>query len=235
MKIVAVIACHGRLPLLKYTIERLLKKNKVSHVVCVGGIDERKTCEDAGAVFVLHENRPLGRKWNAGFVKARELKPDALLFVGSSDWLSDNWLDETIPFIGEYDMIGKPDFYMLDIGDTLRTCWWAGYGKGERAHEPIGIGRIVSARIMDTFGWKPFDDNKDHSMDWQMYLRVTANSGKLKLITGHHIKSLSISTNRWPNMHKFEDHWNNRVPSQSIRISPEWVDTEFPEHKLIFK
>jgi len=235
LKVVAVIACHGRIPLLKYTIERLLKKNKVSNVVCVGGMSERRTCEDAGAIFVLHENRPLGRKWNAGFVKARELKPDALLFVGSSDWLSDNWLSETLPFVGEYDMIGKPDFYMLDIGDTLRTCWWEGYGKGEREDEPIGIGRIVSARIMDAFDWKPFDDNKDHSMDWQMFIRVQRAGGKMKLITGHHIKSLSISTNRWANLHKFEDHWMNKVPSNSIRISPEWVDEIFPEHKLIFK
>jgi len=234
MKVVAVVACHGRLPLLKQTIQRLLNKNKVSAVVCVGSQEERNTCTDAGAMFIMHENKPLGKKWNAGFVAARELMPDALLFVGSSDWLSDNWLDESLPYLGEYDMIGKPDFYMLDIGTSLRSCWWSGYGKGERQYEPIGIGRIVSAKIMDSFDWKPFYEGANHSLDWQMYLKVRDNGGKMKLITGDHIKSLSISTNRWDNLHKFEDHWLNKVPAFSKRLETDWLDKEFPEHKIIF-
>lgn len=233
-KIVAVIACHGRLPLLRQTIKRLYEKNGVDFVICVGGREEEDTCLNAGAYFVEHENNPLGRKWNAGFQFAKDFNPDAVLFVGSSDWLSDNWLPTLVPYLDEYDMIGKADFYMLDIGDKLRSCYWHGYGEGDRKNEPIGIGRLVSARIMEKFNWSPFDDHRNSSMDWQMFLRVRDNGGKIKMISGDHIRSLSISTNRWPNLHKFEDHWNDKVPSKSDRLDPEWVDEVFPEHKTIF-
>lgn len=232
--IIAVIAAHGRLPLLKHTIERALNKNRCTAVVCVGGSDERETAEKSGAIFIEHENKPLGRKWNAGFKHASTLKPDGVLFIGSSDWVSDNWLDEIVPLLPEYDMIGKKDFYMADIGESIRSCVWEGYGSGPREIEPIGIGRVVSARIMDKFGWEPFNDLANNSMDWQMYQRVLSNGGKCKLIEGGHIKSLSISTNRWSNMHKFEDHWNDKVPSRSHRLDSTWVCEEFEEINKIF-
>lgn len=233
-KIVAVMACYGRLPLLRYTIERLLKKNGCDAVVCVGGQDEKQTVINAGGIFVEHENYPLGKKWNAGFKAAKELNPDGLLFVGSSDWLTDNWLPVLVPYLDKFDMIGKPDFYLFDIGTIDRSCHWVGYGQGERELEPIGIGRLVSARIMEKFDWSPFDSHRNSSMDWQMYLRVRNNSGKIKLITSDGIRSLSISTNRWSNLHKFEDHWMDKVPSKSTRLFPDWAHEIFPELKLIF-
>jgi len=236
MKVVAVVACHGRLPLLKQTIQRLLIKNKVSAVVCVGSQEERQTCIDAGAMFIMHENRPLGKKWNAGFVAARELIPDALLFVGSSDWLSDNWLPLLLPYMKNYDLIGKPDYTMMDISETIRMSHWVGYGPGPRETEPIGIGRLVSARILNKIGWRPFDDNRNNSMDYMMFNKVAEAKGKIGMVESDHLVALSISTNKWPNMHKFEDHWNDKVPSKSHRI----IDMQpyfkmFPEYKKIFK
>lgn len=235
--IVAVIACHGRLPLLRRTIDRLYQKNGVRAVICVGGDAEEFTCKQAGAFFVRHENRPLGKKWNAGFLRAQKFNPEAVLFVGSSDWLSDNWLNVAMPFVNEYDIIGKTDFYMLDVPKegSIRSAFWVGYGAGARENEPIGIGRVVSARMMDKMNWQPFDDNRNNSMDWMMYQKTLQLGGAVKLIEGSEIKSLSISTDAWPNMHKFEDHWNDKVPSKSVRLSPEWVNDEFPEYKLIFK
>lgn len=235
MRTVAVIPAFGRLPLLKHTIERLLKKNKVNHVVVVAWSDEEKErIEKAGGIFVKHENQPLGKKWNAGFKFAKTLKPDACVFVGSSDWLSDNWVTEMLPYMENYDMIGKKDFYMIDIGQTIRACFWVGYEKGEREKEPIGIGRILSARILDKMDWKPFSDEKNHNMDYMMFHKCYQLGGKIALIESDELKSLSISTNRWGNMHKFEDHWNDKVPSKSFRLNEEELIKEFPEIKIIF-
>ena len=91
-RVVAVIPVFGRHPLLKHTIERLLKRNGCSDVICVGEEEDRDVCKVAGAKFYYKDNKYLGEKWNHAFKKAKELKPDAVLFVGSSDWLSDNWL-----------------------------------------------------------------------------------------------------------------------------------------------
>src|SRR5688572_11164270 len=116
MKIIAVIPVYGRLPLLVKTIQRLLNKNGVSKVICVGNnIDDKRVCVDAGAEWVTHMNRPLGDKWNRGFYEARQYNPDACLFVGSSDWVSDNWLPEMIPYLKDYDLIGTAGCHFLHI------------------------------------------------------------------------------------------------------------------------
>jgi hypothetical protein len=236
MKTVAVIPAFGRLPLLKHTIERLIKKNGVDHVVVVAwGDDEKKVIEDAGGIFVKHENKPLGKKWNAGFQYARTLKPDACLFVGSSDWVSDNWVTEMSKHLYTFDLIGKRDYYMIDIGKTIRACFWLGYPKGDREKEPIGIGRMISARILDKMDWKPFSDEKNHNMDYMMFRKCYTLGGAIALMESDNLKSLSISTNRWDNMHKFEDHWSDKVPAKSVRLDERILIKEFPEINEIFK
>lgn len=236
MRTVAVIPVHGRLPLLKYTIERLLKKNGCDAVICVGDqIEEQEVCEDAGAEFIFHENVPLGKKWNAGFVEAKKYNPDAVLFVGSSDWISDNWLPSLAPFMMKFkiDMIGKADFYLLDIGENLRFCHWRGYVQKERKAEPIGIGRVISRRVLDILNWKPIEETLNSSIDYSMYHRVLGVGGKVELFKGD-IQSLSISTDLWPNKHKFEDHYKNKLPSDRMPGFEKWLDEKFPEYKLIF-
>lgn len=228
MNIIAVTPVFGRTPILKYTIQRLLKKNGCSHVICVGHQEtDRKCVEENGGIWVQHENI-LGGKWNAGFQAARELKPDGVLFVGSSDWVSDNWLDMA-PMLEKEDLIGKPDFYMLDMGDTRRMCHWAGY-QCHRKGEPIGIGRMVSASILDKMNWKPFIDTANKSMDWQMYIKALSLGGTVHSETGNQYLSLSFSTNRWPNLHKFEDHWNGTLPSRILNAEEIMMfEKEFPE------
>lgn len=230
-RVVAVIPVKGRLPLLKVTISRLMLKNGVYKVICVGDSeDEKELVENLGAVFVHHLNYPLGKKWNAGFMKAREYKPDACLFVGSSDWISDNWIEHCQPYMRDYDMTGKPDFNLLDYGKTLRLCHWAGYTDPRRKGEPIGIGRLISKRILDKLGWKPMQDSLDSSLDYSMWKRILEADGKVKLITSDEIQSLSLSTSSWENKHKFNDHWQNKKGVESTKLNHEQFLTDyFPE------
>lgn len=243
MKVVAVIPVKGRLPLLKYTIKRLLEKNGVDQVVCVADtIEEFNVIKENGAHVVEHDNQPLGKKWNAGFEYAQTLNPDAILFVGSSDWISDDWVPQLAPFMKEYDLIGVAGFTMMDIGlkngktDLIRMCHWEGYGPGNREDEPIGIGRMVSARILNKIGWRPFDDNRNNSMDFMMFNKVNNADGKIGMVKSDELVALSVSTNAWLNMHKFEDHWNNKVPFESHRIKDmKRYFKMFPEYKEIFQ
>lgn len=236
-KVVAVVPVLGRRPLVKLTIQRLLHKNRVDKVICVGDISrDKKVCEAAGAEWITHPNDPLAAKWNEGFIAAKKHNPDAVLFVGSSDWLSDNWLPTLTPYIEYYDMVGLPGCYLLDINTNTRTyraCYWPGY-VGRREGESIGIGRLISARILNKLNWKPFDDKLNHSLDYSMRDRILSAGGKERLLSTSDIKSMAISCNEWPNKHQFEAHWNNRLPSQ--RIDPKkdlfkW----FPESLQIFK
>jgi hypothetical protein len=135
------------------------------------------------------------------------------------------------------DLIGKPDFYLLDIsggGRMLRFCHWLGYGKGTRQQEPIGIGRILSKKIMEKMDWQPIAVDLNNSIDYSMYQNVLKLDGKCALIRDSSIQSLSISTDQWANKHKFNDHYSNRLPSSRVPDFGKWLEQHFPEHKLIF-
>jgi glycosyltransferase involved in cell wall biosynthesis len=235
-RIVAVVPVLGRRPLVKHTIERLYKKNSIHKVICVGDDPrDRKVCEAAGAEWIHHRNRPLGQKWNTGFRAAQKYNPDACLFVGSSDWVSDTWTAVLSQYLSNYDLIGLPGCYFLDITSTLqahRALFWPGY-IGKREGESIGIGRLISAKVLDKLKWEPFDDVLDRSLDFSMQKKVLQAGGKLKLLQTDVIKSLSISCDQWKNKHNFESHWNNVLPSEKIEVDKivEW----FPEVKLIFE
>jgi hypothetical protein len=235
-KIIAVIPVHGRRPLIKHTIERLYKRNGIYKVICVGdSVIDKKVCLQSGADWVQFKNKPLGAKWNEGFKAAEKYQPDGCLFVGSSDWISDNWMTVLSQYLCNYDLIGLPGCYLLDINrtkDTHRALHWPGY-IGTREGESIGIGRLISAKVLDKMNWQPFGAGLDHSLDYSMKERVMKAGGKVKLVVTDQVKSMAISCSEWPNKHNFESHWSNRLPSE--KIDPQELFKMFPESLEIFK
>jgi hypothetical protein len=227
--VIAVVPVHGRLPLLKRTIERLLNKNGCYKVICVGdGLEEKQLCESLGAVWVDHVNKPLGAKWNAGFMKAKEFKPDGCLYVGSSDWVCNDWVTLMKPHLNQYHFVGIPGMYLLDIQEQIRLCKWNGY-IGVRSNESIGIGRMLSRELLDKINWTPFDPLKDSSLDRSMK-DICANVGIDDfMVRDDRLKALSLSTNLWPNKHVFEMHWRNMMPSEKIDHNVPFLMKNFPE------
>lgn len=234
----AIIPVNGRIPLLRQTIYRLLHHNGITHVVCVGdNAKDRKVCLQMGAHWIDHANYPLGAKWNKGFKWAMEiLNPDAYLFVGSSDWISDNWMEYALPMVTRdgYDLVGKRDFYLFDIATTEnRLCHWSGYTESGREDEPIGIGRVLSRNIVQLMEGKPFNDDQDSSLDYIMWHKVAHYQGSRILIEGDHIKSLSLSHYAWPNKHRFNDHWHGLLPSTLMHSWEQWMEDHFPNWRTI--
>ena len=251
-KVVAVIPVFGRHPLLKHTIQRLLHKNGCSAVICVGEEADRSTCIEAGALFYYKDNKYLGEKWNHAFRKAKDLNPDAVLFVGSSDWLSDNWLPTMLPHLSSNYLIGKAGCYFLDIATNFpanysnlrkkrhspnyRLVYWPGYKFGSipddarRDDESIGIGRLISRKGLEYIDWKPFHNQLNASLDHSMYRNFKNNH---KIIYDPNIKALSISTDLWPNKHIFESHWSNLYPSKRIEDPHGFCRQWFPEYNKI--
>lgn len=236
--VAAIIPVHGRLPLLKQTVNRLYEKNKIDVVICVGDTkEEEEAANEIGFTFVRHPNKPLGAKWNAGFVEAKKYNPDACLFVGSSDWLSDNWVSSLLPLMDKYDMVGTPGCHFLDIKEKnkFRVMDWGGY-IGERSTESIGIGRLLSSRILNEIGWKPFSDHKDGSLDYDMFLRVKKAGGEIHMVQDEKLISLSISTDQWKNKHRFEDHIKGELRRNSLYVAPDkFLKENFPEAYHIFE
>jgi hypothetical protein len=235
-RVVACLAVHGRLPLLEQTITRLYKKNGCYKVICSGdGIEERQLCESLGAVWVHARNKPLGHKWNQSFFKAKDFTPDAVVFVGSSDWLSDNWFSIMRPHVDKHGFAGVPGCDLVDLGETIRGCHWSGY-KGyreERADETIGIGRMLSARLLHTIGWLPFNPIFDNSLDRSMKDKAAEFGFTDFMVRDERLNALSLSTHKWApmhqNKHKFEMHYNQLIPSKIMDNPIQWCEQHFPE------
>ena len=207
-RIVAVIPCYGREPLLKYTIRRLYSKNKIHSVIVIGeSKSEYLTSMNEGAIFLKFPNKPLGRKWNAGYRFCKKFNPDAVLFVGSSDWISNDWID--IAYSELSDDIGyvcKSGFDMVDIKNKeIRFCKWYGY-ICNRKNEGIGIGRLISRKLLEKINFSPFNNNQNNSMDYHMYLKCINNNMTIKILKNDSI-FLSISCDLWKNMHMFDYHY----------------------------
>lgn len=237
-RVVACLAVLGRLPLLEHTIRRLYVKNGCYKVICSGdGPEEKKLCESLGAVWTPRRNKPLGLKWNSAFEVAKDYNPDAVLYVGSSDWLCNDWISIMRPYVEQHGFAGTPGCYLADIGETIRLMKWNGYKgyRDERADETIGSGRMLSRRLIEALDWKPFDPTWDNSLDRSMKDKSKPYGYPDFMVHDDRLKSLSISTNRWPNKHIFEMHWDGRIPSEKINEPDKWIDHNFPEVKLIFQ
>ncbi len=231
-KIIAVIPVHGRELLLKYTIRRLYKKNNLYKVICVGETPkEKEVVLQENGIWVEYNNNPLGKKWNIGFKVAQIYEPDAVLFVGSSDWISSDWIEEAYKYIDDFGIIGKHEFTMADITNgTVKTCHWLGYPNNtNRNRETIGIGRLVSKKLLDKIDFIPFDNDLNSSMDWSMYCKCIKNDFKVKIINNNSI-FLSVSCDLWINKHKFLYHYlacSNKIAFLSLDLKKDLNDIYF--------
>lgn len=220
-RVAACLAVNERLPLLELTINRLYKNNDCYKVICAGDkTTDKQLCESLGAVWVQHPNKPLGAKWNAAFVKAKEFNPDAVLYVGSSDWLSDNWIHEMEPHVNERGFVGTSGCHFFHFDTKIHGCFWPGYSytkfHKDRSDETIGIGRMISAKVMDLLNWKPFYDTYDNSLDRSMKERCKKVGYDDFMVTAD-VSALSISTNLWKNKHNFKHHYHGEN-MKSIKV-----------------
>jgi len=222
---IAIIPVKGRTQLVPHTIAQALKV--VDKVICVVSRWNKNT-DFSGATEVLNVKAHvrLGAKWNAGFEAARKYDPDHVLFIGSSDWVSENWMDVMLPHTEDCDIVGVESFNLLHLEykvmhgevelrhkrahsghhkvdvkfDEMSLGLWGGYTNSRRG-EPIGIGRVLNREFLKRIDYKPFDDDKKNGMDLNMFNLAKS----YKVVPYDDIKCLSISTNLWSNFHKFDD------------------------------
>ena len=237
-KIVVPIPAYGRAPLLRHTIRRLSRQALPIHKIIVMGCEDeiREVAESEGALYVEHKNRPLGLKWQYGMDVSREFDPDAVLMLGSSDWISDDWCLEMSKYIIDgYDLIGKRKMMFLDVAGhkERRLIAWNGYTLGSgRACEPIGAGRLFSRRVLDKIDWKLYNTTKNNNMDHTSMNRILAAGGKVGYATdlSDSIMALSLSfPSLWGNLHGFDSLCGPQWNSVKIRNCDEIINDYFPD------
>ena len=233
-KVLAVIPVYGRETLLKYTVRRLYNKNYIHKVIVIGENDsERKVIESEGGIRIKHSNVWLGDKWNIGFQFSKKYEPDAILFVGSSDWISQDWIFSSYKYLKKgYGYVGKNDYHMIDISNSeINSNHWLGYPWEDRKNETIGIGRLISKEFLEKIEYNPFDINSNVGMDKTMYQKCISNGLKVKIIENdiNRVTFLSLSCDLWVNKHIFKYHMYG---AKKLNIEN---DQHYQEYKLLYE
>lgn len=122
--------------------------------------------------YIQGPNRPLGAKWNAAIVAAKQEWTDYIMILGSDDFLSNGVVDEMSALMCQ----GKPHiglhglyFADHDSGSVLR--WYGG-------DRPAGPGRIIASDLMPRRG--PWPDGQQWAMDAELHRAL--GSPELSLI-----------------------------------------------------
>ena len=225
--IVAVIPILRRSLLVPYTLRRLNKI--VDKVICVvENQEDRFICTKGGAFTVSCPGVPLGEKWNVGFLEAKQFDPDFVLYMGSSDWVSDNYLDVMLPIAQDYEITGVLDFHLLHLEYkddnkliSRNVKHWKGY-ENHRRGEPIGGGRLVRRDYLDRVKWSPFDPELLMNLDYSMITKTKNFKG----IMSDEAQSMAVSTSLWSNKHEFN--------GEEVKDGDKYLTKWFPEGLKLF-
>jgi hypothetical protein len=232
MKLCAPVPVFGRFPLVRLTISRL-KRQGVIPIIMGHEREALDISKELNVEFISISNDPLGNKWNAGFMACQNYSPDGVIFMGSSDWASDDYIQSVSDALNDFAFIGMLGCHFADVSDEVRLVHWPGYAKGQRQYEPIGIGRVLRADLLQKINWQPFDPRLSSGLDWSMYLKTIRLVDEIAVIKDEEkdVRLLSISTDKWTNKHKFSDHWNGALKSERCDVA--LLDNGFNELKSL--
>jgi hypothetical protein len=222
MSVVAIIPVRGRLSLLVWTLDRLKAVNKVDHVVLVGQDPEAKDIADVmGFDWIYHPNFPLGLKYNEGWEYAyKKYDPDFYLFMGTSDWMSADWIPTMVSRIGENGMIGRTEKYYYNISPLGNRLL---HHKGSE----LGMCSILSRAFVSEMDGRPFNDVMDTDLDWSLRANVKDVGMGLMPLDNVDCNCMSVSYHKWVNMYNFEGYWNNKLLSTRMSDGKDWLRQHF--------
>lgn len=186
-----------------------------------GGASER-LAHEAGFKYVEYSNNHLSTKWNAAVAKLRSC--DAILVVGSDDWLSHRLLVIYAKLMRDgFDYIGLLDQFFLHAQsrELRRFCGYKNHRKGE----PVGIGRCLSKSLVSRLHGKLWPKGHKRGLDGLMTKRITAMGGRLKSKVGKMQEfgpgcvaiDIKSSTNIWG---------MDRFRTRSSLCSSQWTATK---------
>lgn len=129
--------------------------------------------------FPYFDNDPLSNKWNNGinFMEASDI--DGIMIVGSDDLVTPSYI-EAAKYLLEQgaDYIFLPSLYFYNLKDgRMHYC----------LAERLGLGRVLSRRLLDMLDWKPWPDGMNKGLDGAMW-------GKIKELKEVNIVKLDLQT-----------------------------------------
>lgn len=207
MNPIVVIATHERLDITKRNIENNIAQG--ASVVLV--VSKKEEVNYYGSQFhpdkvniVLHSNKPLGAKWQAGVNKAVQLGANPLIIAGSDDLLGNGFVKRACELVAEGNhFIGLQKFWQHKNGRAYLCDYLP--------QQPIGGGRVYSLEMLKRINQQVFDTTKDRKLDDLGWNNVRKSGLKVKWVRNTETEGLEVHAikGNWPVMNPFTTNHKN--------------------------
>ena len=164
---------------------------------------DRDTCDKYHVHHINHKNNPVSEKFNAGCQYARSLGVDYVMILGSDDIVSTETISRYMTAMEqEYDVIGTANVYFYGRGvKGVKTLVHL-----QRDKKMLGVGKTISAKVMEQVDWRPWKDEKNWALDAICHKYISPFIGTSHILEETKIFDCKTSTN----INKFS-FWYNKI------------------------
>ena len=170
-------------------------------VVCVSGIEDRKTCDEYGIGHIVQANKPVSRKFDTACKYMQALGLEYVIVMGSDDIMSTSLLKSLISEMNKgISLIGIKELYFYGTEKNF---------KGKllyiRLTSLAGVCRTIHKSILDKVDWMPWNADKGWGMDGLMMKRI-----RPYVTTQSVVEGLVCDVKSDCNLNRFS-YWNSKV------------------------
>lgn len=164
---------HGRNNTVKFCLDKMPFIDKYMIYSTDADGEFLKTTDVKGVKQVA--NKPLSLKWNQAVVFLKNIEFDAVILLGSDDFIDEKFISFVSQHISEYDLISFKDMYFKENGNTF---YWPGY-TCNRKGEPAGAGKTYTKKFLEKINFNLFPLSKNNSLDgmsWNVCKKANAKT-----------------------------------------------------------
>jgi len=175
MNIVLSSLMHGR----HDTVNHCIAKNIVAGIenfVFSYTLHEDGDLLKRKGIKTIQAHNFIPSKAQASLFTCYDLNPDAVLLMGSDDYINEKALVLIMQLLERYDYISFYDCLFLDKGQYYR---WPGYpASSARYGEPCGAGKVIRRDLLDKLNWEVFTGGNDRGADFHAHSSIKRASKK---------------------------------------------------------
>lgn len=164
---------HGRHETVSYCLNKMPFLEKY---VCYSTVEDLIFLKSQDVVdFFQHPNDPIAGKWNASIKFLKNVDFDAVIVLGSDDYIDEHFLEFISNNIENYDLIGFEDIY---FEQDQELYYWKGY-TNHRKGEPAGAGKTYSRKFLERIEFNLFPVSIRNGLDGVSWQVCKSNNAKI--------------------------------------------------------
>lgn len=176
---IIITAMHGRPAITRafcMAAARIKRETGVDtfSVVSRGDEDNIFLCQQYNIPYIEYRNSPIGAKWNMVLYAIKDIDYSHVIILGSDDIASTKTIQIQLDNL-QYDMSGHGDLWLWGLDRKRGGFDTFGYWVSNT--QPIlGVGRMISKRMIDANDGKLWDDNLRMGLDRSSLDRVRSKT-----------------------------------------------------------